>query len=390
MNHLDNNSPTAIGSRIRTQRTTVGMTVSRLASSLGVSRNTIANYETGKTEPSGTDLLKIAEALGCGVMELLTGTSPSAVPRFAFRAHRVLKKNPDITVLARKYLRALSEIEEITGTDLRPTFRQIEIAPDDPHVDKTIEDVARELRESSGFSESGPERIVSALEELGVRSLFFHWPGEDRLDGFSTVHGAMCLVMLNDNPRVRTERIIFSAAHELGHLVMHPNLFTQSPDERIDLSELKRFEREADLFAGCFLVPSEDLRRTWREERLDRLPIEHALILLKRVHPVSFWCLGQRVRQAGLADIDHSHLIRRVKASLKIRRPAKMEELEPEPLGCDVLQRSTRFERLVRSAFIQEKIGISKVAEMFQIPVDEAKERTARWLRPPIEQGSLN
>jgi hypothetical protein len=47
-----------------------------------------------------------------------------------------------------------------------------------------------------------------------------------------------------------------------------------------------------------------------------------------------------------------------------------------------MLQRSTRFERLVYSAFIQEKIGAAKVAELFQITVDEAKETTAAWMAP--------
>lgn len=59
-----------------------------------------------------------------------------------------------------------------------------------------------------------------------------------------------------------------------------------------------------------------------------------------------------------------------------------IEDLEPEPLPRDMLQRSTRFERLVRSAFIQDKIGVANVAEMFQIPVEEATELTAQWMAP--------
>ncbi len=62
-----------------------------------------------------------------------------------------------------------------------------------------------------------------------------------------------------------------------------------------------------------------------------------------------------------------------------------MDDLEPEPLPVQSLCRSTRFERLVRSAFIQKKIGPAKVADLLQITVDAAQELTATWLRPPNE-----
>lgn len=46
------------------------------------------------------------------------------------------------------------------------------------------------------------------------------------------------------------ERWIFKAAHELGHLLLHP------PDYEQDVSEPSRdAEREADAFASEFLMP---------------------------------------------------------------------------------------------------------------------------------------
>lgn len=103
---------------------------------------------------------------------------------------------------------------------------------------------------------------------------------------------------------------------------------------------------------------------------------------MKKAFRVSFWCLARRVQQAGLAQVDHRRLIGDVKQILSIRGKARMEELEPDPLPPEALQRSTRFERLVYSAFIQDKIGVAKVAEMFQVTVDEAKEITAGWMAP--------
>ena len=81
-------------------------------------------------------------------------------------------------------------------------------------------------------------------------------------------------------------------------------------------------------------------------------------------------------------NLPKKRLVSDVKRLLGIRGRAKMEDLEPEPLAPDMLQRSTRFARLVYSAFIQEKIGVAKVAELFQVTVEEAKETTAAWMAP--------
>jgi Zn-dependent peptidase ImmA (M78 family) len=178
----------------------------------------------------------------------------------------------------------------------------------------------------------------------------------------------MPLVMLRDRETI-IERTILSGAHELGHLVLHPQLFT-TDDQQADHE--RDYEKEAHYFAGCLLVPTDDLVYVWEKEGLHRLAPVYALLLLKRVFRVSFWCPRQRVEQAGLTQIDYPRLVTDVKRLLNIRGRANMAALEPEPLPPAMLQRSTRFERLVYSAFMQDKIGIAKVAEVFQITVDEA------------------
>ena len=370
-----------VSSNIRKQREAMRMTVGHLAARVGVSRNTITNYEAGKTEPSASDLVRLTEALGCSISDLLQGeTAPP--PRFAFRAHAPLRKDPAITVAARKYLRAYDEIEEIMNSRLCVKLRTFTCDHDGPLTDREIEMEANTLRQMSGLHDNGPENVTSVLEGLGVRTLFFAYHGKG-LEGLSTIQGDMILVMLRDRKKV-VERTIFSAAHELGHLVLHPELFTSDYDDaEVDT---KRYEREADKFAGNFLVPSDELVRVWREERLNRLSLFNALILLKRVFHVSFHCLYRRATELSLAPTQEpGAFINQIKRQLGIVGPATMEDLEPDPLKPEVLYRTTRFSRLVRSAFLQELIGVSKVAEMFQVTVDRAQEITTDWLRPKHE-----
>jgi Zn-dependent peptidase ImmA (M78 family)/DNA-binding XRE family transcriptional regulator len=364
-----------IGDRIRDQRQTVRMKAAELAKLLGINRNTVSNYETGKTEPTASELVRVANALGCSIMDLLLQKGQPEAPRFAFRAHKALKKNSQIALAARKYLRAYREIEEITGTKLTIALRERPFEPDLVPKEEWIETAANEARQSSGIGTARPEAIAGTLEKLGVRCLFFRHEAKG-LDALSVKQGEMALIMLHDRKDL-IERTIFSAAHELGHLVLHPELFTLNDEKERNGRD---YESEADLFAGCFLVPKDDLIRIWKEEPLPQLPFEYALVLLKPVFKVSFWCLYERVLQIGLATMERPELVTRVKKHLQIYRKAKMEELEPEPLDPGLLQKSTRFDRLIQSAFIQEKIGVAKVAEMLQITVEDAKEKTAGWI----------
>ena len=378
----------AIGGMIRKQREAMRMTVAQLAKRIEVSRNTITNYESGKTEPSASDLVRLANALGCRIEAFLGIAGMTDPPRFAFRAHSPLRKDPSIIVSARKYLTAYHEIEEITDSRLCGKLRTFVCDPDEQLSDDVIQTAAETLRQTSGLHDTGPENIASVLEGLGVRTLFFD-QGVKGLEGLSTVQGEMTLLMLRNRRRV-VERTIFSAAHELGHLVLHPQLFTSDNGEDGDS---KRFEREADKFAGNFLVPKAELIRIWGEERLKRLSLFNALIILKRVFHVSFHCLYHRVTELGLhPTVDRAIFINQIKRQLGITGKATMEDLEPDPLDPEILYRTTRFSRLIRSAFLQDLIGVSKVAEMFQVTVERANQITRKWLRPDyvlVDEGTV-
>jgi len=372
-------SAEVIGVRIAAQRRSVGMKQAQLAGRVGVHRNTISKWEKGETEPTGSEIFRVGEALGCGFLEILSPSARLIAPQFAFRAHKMLRKDVDLVVKGRKCVQAYREIEEILETPLGGVLRRYPFDPNETPAGNWIEMAAEELRESSGLGGRGPENLPLILESLGVRCLFFETPVKG-IDALSTIYDGMDFVLLK-RPERGIERTLFSAAHELGHLVLHPNLFA-TEDESEAQDNGRDYEGEANLFAGCFLVPRDDLIRVWKEERLSRLPILHAVLFLKRIFSVSFHCLFYRLRELGLSSVPHRTVIHALKQHLGIKGPARMEELEPEPLPPSILLRSTRFERLVQSAFLQEEIGVSKVAELFQITVDRAMKETNQWWLP--------
>lgn len=70
-----------IGKNIKQLRIQQNMTQDELAERLYVTRQTVSNYETGKSKPDVEMLVKIAEVLGTDVQQLIYGLQPTAIDR---------------------------------------------------------------------------------------------------------------------------------------------------------------------------------------------------------------------------------------------------------------------------------------------------------------------
>ena len=72
----DRPSGTLIGSRLRSRREDLGISLRQFARDLEVSASFISQLETGKTQPSVATLFTICSALGLSIEELFDDTSP--------------------------------------------------------------------------------------------------------------------------------------------------------------------------------------------------------------------------------------------------------------------------------------------------------------------------
>lgn len=103
----------------------------------------------------------------------------------------------------------------------------------------------------------GFEVQEGCVDSPGTRSGF-------QLGGF--LNRPAKLIGLSDSQKPRAMR--FTLAHEVGHVLLHPGMHHHrelplhgitEPREPVDPKE-----REANHFAGCFLVPSKHLKRAFR------------------------------------------------------------------------------------------------------------------------------
>jgi transcriptional regulator with XRE-family HTH domain len=118
----------------------------------------------------------------------------------------------------------------------------------------TASEAAQNLRKKWGLGLNPIENLTEIIEQSGVY-IFYCDFAEDHIDGVSlqTQNCPPCIFLNKNQPN---DRIRFTLAHELGHLVLHK--FAPSID----------MEDEANEFAAEFLVPTEAIKGQLRTTNL--------------------------------------------------------------------------------------------------------------------------
>ncbi|MBB5906959.1 helix-turn-helix domain-containing protein [Actinoalloteichus hymeniacidonis] len=260
-------------SRISLARRRRGLTAAELARKVGVSAQSVSNYERDRQRPTVATVHGLADALGFPA-EFFFRPEVAELPGAAvsFRAPSKLPGR-----LRGAALGAGQLATEISGwLDIRfalPITGLPSLHRPDP------ETAAEMVRAEWGLGHAPAPNMVHLLESRGVR--VFSVPGEcAEVDAFSFWQGERPFVFLSTAKS--PERCRFDAAHELGHLVLHagaPALDGPSA------------ESEANAFAAAFLLPRADvLARVSRGPLVDQV-VEYrsrwrvsALALTYRLH----------------------------------------------------------------------------------------------------------
>lgn len=140
----------------------------------------------------------------------------------------------------------------------------------------------------------GPiSNVLALLENKGISVCRYELDGE-KVEAFSFWNGARPFIFMASEKECGV-RARFDLAHELGHLILHKWVEERELENR---DTLKRIEREADRFAGAFLLPQRSFQNEIYTARLD------AFIALKRRWRVSIQAMIYRCSDLGLFDSD--------------------------------------------------------------------------------------
>ena len=238
------------GERLRQARVYRGLKKVDVAQALGVSAAAIGQYERGKARPSGTVFASISLHLGFPTQFFeKRNRSSEVVSRDAhFRMKVATSKLDRDQAIVR--LEFLADI--LSAVEKRVELPEVNM-PEHPVIDRTsrleIEAAAAEVRLAWGIVSGPIDNVVRLLEGHGTVVIRPAVDSND-VDAFSTWIADRPVVILGSD-KDDAARSRFDAAHELGHLVMHHDA---DPGERT-------VERQANQFAGAFLMPAETIKR---------------------------------------------------------------------------------------------------------------------------------
>lgn len=359
------------------------LTQGELAAKAGLSRGTVGKIERAAVLPHAGTLRALARALEVRVADLVTVVRQ--LENVRFRARAKVHARGQILAEVADWLAAYDELEACL--DRRLPFRfGTSWDPAQPH---TPTEAAQRARRTVGLGPSDPIRdICGLLEDNGVKLLLLDKP-RDSFFGLSVgCGGGGPAVIVNSWDRISVERWIFTAAHELGHLLLHASEY--APDVARASQDA---EREADTFASEFLMPERAFVPEWRATRGQPLIVR--VLKVKRMFKVSYKTVLFRLVASGRAPrsiwltFQRQHKARFGKTLRKADEPEALDRTEfawdwrrsGEPASVSRHEFvDDRLSRLVRQAVERHLVSLARAAEVLNVSHLEMRELARDWI----------
>ncbi|MFE2315356.1 helix-turn-helix domain-containing protein [Streptomyces sp. NPDC059441] len=291
--------------RLTQARRLAGMTKKDVADHLDVTPATVGQYKTGVSRPRPDLVPQLAKALDVPVEFFIAGR-PSQRLDSSMAHFRSLRSTPKA-----QRERALAFVEQVWELTYA-LERRVQLPPVDlpgyaggeVHPGVALSSgptaAAQELRRHWGLGDGPVTHLVRRMEAHGIVVVLpaAADAAAATVDAFSS-RSARPLVVLTQNRANDVYRRRFTAAHELGHLVLHGDATGDS-----------RQEREADAFAAEFLTPQASILPL-----LPRRMDLGQLAGLRRTWGVSVHSLVYRCRELGvISDATASRTYQRLRA----------------------------------------------------------------------------
>lgn len=289
-----------------------GITQQELAERLNTQKAFISKIEHGDLGVSETLLESISRATSYPINFFY---QPGTILPMNL-SYRKRKKVPAkvITPIEAKINIVRNNIQFLTRSlnkqsPLIPTYKVTEENP--PQL------IAKQIRQSLNLQKAVIENLVKVLEAQGIIISCFDF-GSERVDSRSILTDDQFPIIFLNKSHLG-DRLRFSLAFELGHLVMHT--YSQVPPER-------EINHEANLFAAELLMPSEAIIQDFKDGVT--LPL---LAQLKRKWKVSMISLLYRADDLGLLTPNQKrYLIQQFnQAKIRRREPVELDVAKEQP-----------------------------------------------------------
>lgn len=327
--------------RLKNARLKAGLSMEALAEKLEhkISKQAIQKYEAGKMLPESALLPLLAEKLNIRIDEFFRPLKISlGTVDFRIKASVPQKRKDQLILTVRDFLERYLELEELVGQSeffVHPIPGKI--VSDSSELSK----LALAVRQHWELGLDPLSNVVELLEEKGIKVLTI--PGGDDFDGLATRVDEIPVIVVNQD-LATTERKRFTALHELGHLLL------TIPDDWSD----KDKENACHRFAAELLLPASVLKKELGVQRGYIAPRE--LIAIKEYYGISV--------QAIMRQAFNHEIITKYYYEQFCRQIAPYRKDEQGWGHFTGQEQSFRFDQLLHRAVAEEKITMSKAAEL--------------------------
>jgi Zn-dependent peptidase ImmA (M78 family)/DNA-binding XRE family transcriptional regulator len=367
-----------VGENLQKIKEDFGVSNQTLADIMGVTRQTVAKYLSGEQILDSAKLFKLSRHFNIPMKDFMVPPSDKRRDEelaFMFRADNP-QQNFDriarnkVNRIFNDYYELLNMYDEVNFSYLPPTYKLKLKDNKLSEVDKKIiQNAAERIRKDFGLDNAVAEDIYSVLENHGIHLVALEFDKTvDALSAYSDEKGAF--IFLNDDREIPEERKRFSAVHELGHLIFHRDEYSND-NSALTYSNAREEinEKVAMLFASYFLIPRELLKEY--AYRFKGFVTIQTILDLKQQFFVSAEALM-------MALLDEGYISPQIYGSLrkKLKEQGYMEQ-EPSPI--DYIPKNQKLIHFVRQAYLEERITISKVCEIFNCSLQIARETVKGW-----------
>ena len=246
------------GERLKSARTYRGLTVAQLAEKLNLQRQTVSMYENNKLRnPSMTVLQDMSKQLDFPVEFFLQqDIIKLKVGSTYFRSLLTTSKRYRNEQVQK--IEFISQIYSFLNEYVE--FPRINLPKSEDIQGLDIEDIATKLRKYWNLNNKPIDNLIYVVEQNGIIVTGFE-SENNSIDAFSQlidIDGKSQYLIGFSKNKSTAARIHFDIAHELGHLLLHE----WSEDiESLSKDDFKFLEKQANEFAGAFLLPKEEFAK---------------------------------------------------------------------------------------------------------------------------------
>ena len=318
----------------------------RLSPKVKVSHATLANYEAGRSHPTMDILAALSVIYERPLNWFLSKSITLRNVRYRNRKSRVKQSElARYEAHAVKWLEAYRTLEETVNATSRDDLADFRF-----DLEETGCDAAKRLRKRLGLDDDQKvSSVAELLERLGVRAI--ELPTDIALDGFAASAADEYAVVLNST--VSSDRARLNAAHEVGHVLA-------GDCDSNDIDNRGPNEKRAFDFASHLLLTDTMLQAAFRDKSMVSL-VQYKERFGISVAAMIFRGQESRILSEGLAKRIWIEISRR-----------GWKENEPGYVAED---RAVRFERLLDSAILEERLTLEQAASLTGVRVDELRER---------------